>query len=281
MDPLTIGLITGGASLLGSMFSSNTSAQNTQANIGAQMGMQQQTQDFNAQQADINRQFQAGQVTGQQNFNAAQVAQQEAFQQQMSNTAYQRSAADMKAAGLNPMMMFGSGGPASVPSGAAASSGSASGSSASVGTPNMALSHNRSALADLGANVSNAVNSAVSMKSFDKMTDEIANLRVTKDKLEAETASETERKRLIAEEAKLTTERGLNVAQDTTARKLDRARQEFEAIKYLDLSGLPDSVRKTGNIAAWSGNKLSDAVAPLVSSAGAVRKFMPGRFFWD
>ena len=59
------------------------------------------------------------------NYNSAEAAKNRAWQEQMSNTSYQRAVEDMRKAGINPILAYTQGG-ASTPSGAQGTIGSAS-----------------------------------------------------------------------------------------------------------------------------------------------------------
>jgi hypothetical protein len=149
MFPLLSAAVSGGASLLGGLFSSQTSAANTQAQIASQQAMQKETEDFNAGQAQISRDYNT----------------------QMSNTAYTRASADMKNAGLNPAMMFGGGSAASTPASP----------TASVSTPSVPMPQNKSPLSGLGDAVTNALDSAIKTKQIDLLSSEVAQKNVQTD----------------------------------------------------------------------------------------------------
>lgn len=119
MDPITATALAMGPALLGFVGQRETNATN--------VDMQNSTNAMNVAEAQRNRDYQTQQANAQM-----------AFQERMANTAVQRQVADMKAAGINPIMAATGG--ATAPAGASGSGSQASLTAARVENPYKELS---------------------------------------------------------------------------------------------------------------------------------------------
>lgn len=221
-------LISAGASLLGSIFSSSTSASNTQAQIAAQQQSQQQSEQFNASQAQLNREF----------------------QDKESSTAYQRASADMRSAGLNPMMMASGGMSASSPSG----------STASVGTPSVPMPTKTSPLGNLGDVVSKALDSQIAQQTYSKLVEETSNLTATRAKILAETEAKKKEPANIEARTKL-------IGEEERGKRQQNLRDLPATAEAAGVMEMPGSLLENVGKAKYVSGAAGDVIAPVVSTA--------------
>lgn len=222
-SPFAGGLITGGASLIGSLFGSQTSASNTQAQIENQNAMMDKSMAYNTQ---------------------------------MSNTAYQRASADMQAAGLNPMMMAQGGMSASTPT---------------VATPTAPTPQTKSGLEGLGTAASQAVSTAVQMKTMDKMTDEIANLKAENAKIIADVdLSRAHATQATASAGDLDQSAKLKTAQ-RQAVETNMPVIADAAVSARNRLAINQTARQIMDQAEAGGKKISGAISPLNDLIGSAR----------
>lgn len=123
---------------------------------------------FSAEQADIDRQFQGEQADETRAFNAAEAEKQRQWQEQMSNTEVQRRAADLQAAGFNPMLAV-TNGSASTPGAATATSGMVGGSRAQASGFIPMKAMDWTPMAAMSSNLGHMVVSAQRMEQLERI----------------------------------------------------------------------------------------------------------------
>lgn len=178
--PFPIGAIIGAVGAIGGALISRRGQRDANE---TNVELQRETNAFNAEQAQINREFARQERGYAQEFNAAQADINRQFQEDLVNTSYQRAVNDLEQAGLNPMLAYQQGGAASAPGNMATSS-PGHGSAAS-GVMTRVENEN--------AGFASAANVAITMAQLERMQAET-------EKVKAETDTERRRPDLVQQQ---------------------------------------------------------------------------------
>lgn len=152
--------------------------------------------------------------------NAKQLQSLMSWQENLSNTSYQRSMADMKKAGLNPMLAAMNGG-AGTPAGAAIPSNTGAG--AVTGAPM------QNEMSGVGPAVNSAIDAMRTKYEIQNMKETAKNLQETNKQIVSSTALNNAMRKSAAADASLKTNSAKKVGIDIENAKLDQVARSVEA----------------------------------------------------